>query len=90
MLERTRYYVPDLSKSSRDAVPVFPGGKYSAALALLGIEPNCVGSLLAYGKLHAPTLDVDFPCELVPSSTPGHFHRYIDAVAGLRAAAQCP
>lgn len=29
-------------------------------------------------KLHAPVLDIDFPAELVPSSTPGHFHLYLD------------
>lgn len=29
--------------------------------------------------LHAPALDIDLPCRLVPSSTPGHFHLFIDA-----------
>lgn len=28
--------------------------------------------------LHAPVLDLDFPCELVPSSTEGHFHLYLN------------
>lgn len=28
--------------------------------------------------LHRPVLDIDFPAELVPSSTPGHFHLYLD------------
>ena len=27
---------------------------------------------------HAPVIDLDFPCELIPSSTPGHFHLVID------------
>ena len=27
---------------------------------------------------HAPALDIDLPCELVPSSTEGHYHLYID------------
>lgn len=27
---------------------------------------------------HYPVLDLDFYCELVPSSTPGHFHLYLD------------
>ena len=27
---------------------------------------------------HAPVLDLDFPCELLPSSTPGHFHLVMD------------
>jgi hypothetical protein len=29
-------------------------------------------------NLHAPTLDIDLPCMLVESSTPGHYHLYID------------
>lgn len=28
--------------------------------------------------MHAPTLDIDVPCYLVESTTPGHFHLYID------------
>lgn len=27
---------------------------------------------------HRPVLDIDFPAELIPSSTPGHFHLYLD------------
>lgn len=27
---------------------------------------------------HAPVLDIDFNVEVVPSSTPGHFHLYLD------------
>lgn len=38
---------------------------------------NLVSSLCVDG-LHRPALDIDFPCELVPSSTPGCFHLYID------------
>ena len=28
--------------------------------------------------LHYPVIDLDFECELVPSSTPGHYHLYIN------------
>ena len=28
--------------------------------------------------LHMPVIDLDLPCKLVPSGTPGHFHLYID------------
>lgn len=28
--------------------------------------------------LHRPVLDIDFPLHTVPSSTPGHFHLYLD------------
>lgn len=27
---------------------------------------------------HRPVLDIDFPVKVVPSSTPGHFHLYLD------------
>lgn len=40
-------------------------------------EAKLVSSLLTNGK-HYPTLDIDMPAQLVPSSTPGHFHLYID------------
>lgn len=43
-------------------------------------EANLVSSKLAYpqGNLHAPALDVDLPVECYESSTPGHYHIYID------------
>jgi hypothetical protein len=28
--------------------------------------------------LHRPVLDIDFPAALIPSSTAGHFHLYLD------------
>lgn len=42
-----------------------------------GTIPNVVTSLMPDG-LHAPVLDIDFPAFVVPSSTPGHFHLYLD------------
>jgi len=38
---------------------------------------NIVSSLLPSGK-HAPVLDLDIPHSLIPSSTPGHSHLYLD------------
>lgn len=40
-------------------------------------EANVVTSLYAL-DLHRPVLDLDLACELVPSSTPGHYHLYIN------------
>jgi hypothetical protein len=37
-----------------------------------------VSSILKGTQLHAPVLDLDVPVTLVPSSTPGHSHLYID------------
>ena len=40
---------------------------------------SLVSSLLVGShNIHAPALDIDFPATLVPSSTPGHFHLYLD------------
>lgn len=80
-MERQSYFVPDLSQSSSQAMPVHPTTNFEVvnAMRVLGVKANCVGSKLADGSnLHAPTLDIDLPCRLVPSSTPGHFHLYID------------
>lgn len=40
-------------------------------------KANLVGSLCDDG-MHMPALDIDLPCRLVPSTTEGHFHLYID------------
>lgn len=32
----------------------------------------------AHTRIHRPVLDLDLPAQLVPSSTPGHFHLYLD------------
>lgn len=40
-------------------------------------EANIVGSVTADGT-HLPIFDLDFPCRLVESSTPGHFHLFAD------------
>lgn len=31
-----------------------------------------------FGQRHKVMVDVDMPCKVVPSTTPGHFHLYID------------
>lgn len=47
-------------------------------------KANLVSSLCSDGY-HMPALDIDMPCELVPSSTEGHFHLYIDKPMTLMA-----
>lgn len=39
---------------------------------------NLVSSATNLPEWHLPVLDLDFPCQLVPSSTEGHFHLYFD------------
>lgn len=43
-----------------------------------GAEHNVVTSMLVDSELHAPVIDIDVPHRLVPSTTPGHSHLYID------------
>lgn len=42
---------------------------------LVGSSTGAIGK---DGPIHLPAIDIDLPCELVPSSTEGHFHLYID------------
>jgi hypothetical protein len=37
------------------------------------------------GDLHKVVLDIDLPAQLIPSTSPGHFHLYIDKEIGWRA-----
>lgn len=42
-------------------------------------EANLIGSTIDMnGDVHYPVIDFDIPVRLVPSSTPGHNHLYID------------
>lgn len=40
-------------------------------------DANLLSSEIGDG-LHAPLVDLDFPCRLWPSRTPGHYHLFID------------
>jgi hypothetical protein len=45
------------------------------------VTSELVGQRSAVSKdlsLHAPVLDIDFGAQLIPSSTPGHFHLYFE------------
>lgn len=64
-------WVEDDAREERRYTPATGGG--------VPADANLVSSRLdPEGKLHMPVLDLDFPASLVPSSTPGHFHLYID------------
>lgn len=30
--------------------------------------------------MHMPAIDIDYPAEMIPSRTPGHFHLYLDKI----------
>ncbi len=58
------------------------------AVWISGSPPNCISSQVARGgnslkfeaaqDKHKVVIDVDLPVKVVPSSTPGHFHLFID------------
>lgn len=68
---KRREYLVDLTDPDRDLIQdgrqeVEEGGG------------NLYSSQLQGQEYHCPTLDIDLECELHESSTPGHFHLYID------------
>lgn len=64
---------PD-NKADRDVAPLDEADVVSSAFK------NGVGT---ESDRHAVVLDIDHPCYLVKSSTPGHFHLYIDVPGGI-------
>lgn len=71
MSERLYYFAPNLNGS--DAPNEEDQGRTECPKEMA----NLVSSLCDDGR-HMPVLDIDLPCRLVPSSTLGHFHLYID------------
>lgn len=41
-------------------------------------DATVVTSQTVYSDLHYPVIDLDFPARLIPSSTQGHYHLYLD------------
>lgn len=78
---RTQWYFEDTGKPSGGTGR--PGGKPAATQHYLATTPeelqraNLYSSLTKNG-MHAPALDLDFPARLLPSSTKGHYHLYLD------------
>lgn len=76
ILKRTRWFLRNLDQN----------GGYSGVYGENKLTPvpepdinkaNLVGSLLTNGN-HGPCIDLDYPCRLFPSRTPGHFHLYLE------------
>ena len=65
---------------------VEPDAEYDDITADQLIQPdadhpaNLCSSLCTDGR-HRPALDIDIPCQYIPSSTPGHGHLYFPSVA---------
>lgn len=66
-----------VSSLLREGRPVYVGPN-GLDRAMRDEEPDYVE------RLHQVVLDIDIPAELVPSSTPGHAHLYIDVPGGVQ------
>lgn len=69
MQPKRHLYKADLGKDSED--------DFKVNRSLVECEANVVSSEAEDG-LHYPVIDIDFPAYVVPSSTPGHVHLYIE------------
>jgi hypothetical protein len=71
--QRLRFYQSDLDRDE---------GDYSVTELEQPSEDNpanLVSSLCVDGR-HRPALDIDVPCEFIPSSTEGHGHLYFPTI----------
>jgi hypothetical protein len=70
-------YGHTLMRSTRPLV----SGAYRSIPLVVEDDPmkaNLVSSRIGDSKYHSPVLDIDMPCRLLPSSSPGHHHLYVD------------
>jgi hypothetical protein len=74
-VKKHKFYKAD-SLAPSDITPVKEDGRVESTEQ----ESNLVSSELQgvdVEGVHMPILDLDFPCELIPSSSAGHFHFYM-------------
>jgi hypothetical protein len=86
--ERKTYYNPmidrdvqdrKMTEKMREAVRTEKYGQGGPLNAPDDSHPANLVSSLCDDGLHRPALDLDLSAQLVPSSTEGHFHLYIDS-----------
>lgn len=91
LFRRCRAYLPSLGKDKdyKNTPPASDGSKPEAIIMekpdqdspvpyynLITSHPLDVADF--ENNIHYPCIDLDIPCYLIPSSTPGHSHLYID------------
>lgn len=69
---------PSFDLSGRLTYTVEDGDRVAAQPADALVVASLVGIDDADQALHRPVIDIDVPIRLVPSTTPGHHHLYID------------
>ena len=80
--ERKRYYseAMDNPGASEDYIDE---GRYEVTDG--GFANLTSSELSGYPRLHMPSLDLDFEAHLEPSTTPGHFHLYLNKAVSWEA-----
>jgi len=91
MLPRKHYFCKNVDEENQKITvsEKFKAKKYedTAIEEAAEEQANLISSELDYpyhsnvpkdDRLHAPSIDIDFPVECYESSTPGHFHLYIE------------
>lgn len=79
-LPRVHKFIKELNATGDDYTQSDDGKTVSEQEANI-ITSELVGQRSAVSNdlsLHAPVLDIDFGAQLIPSSTPGHFHLYFE------------
>lgn len=77
LLRRVFYYGPNIDQKGY-------GSENTKRDRCAPSAANLVSSELVASKQHAPALDIDVPAYLVPSTTEGHSHLYIDVPMSWR------
>lgn len=70
------FYTANLTPGCGQSAEGFPANERHVTAES---DANLVSSATGVGDFHMPVLDIDrIPVRLVPSSTPGNYHLYID------------
>lgn len=69
---------PDTFGAPGDQVADGKGNLYSSLCEIEAADLNLEADPMVLDEIHMPVIDIDHPCRLVPSSTEGHFHLYVD------------
>lgn len=75
-MDRTYWYSNAVHETKLSDGNIYDGSTNEIIVEATKMTANLISSQLSNGN-HAPALDIDMPCQLIPSQTPGHFHLYI-------------
>lgn len=84
MIPRTMHHISAIDLADKGAEYDSSEDHHERTTAVPEQDANTISSRIvdAAGTwaipMHAPVLDIDFPIFAIPSSTPGHFHLYIE------------